>query len=133
LALQTSSILEWQVVTSKWFRHHFTISSNHCVEEASSSAISFDVQEKDNLSDKVEIVLEKREVAFLSPSKISENLNFSTVHLWKFKFSQILLGDKNATYLCSKIISILTFNHLSCHSSSTALGTRELWLNLLDL
>jgi hypothetical protein len=26
----------------------------------------------------------------------------------KFKFSQILLGDKNATSLCSKIISTLT-------------------------
>ena len=60
---------------------------------------------------KLEIILEQREVAFLSPSKICENLNFSTVHLWKFKFSQILLVDKNATYLCSKIISTLqTFN-----------------------
>ena len=29
------------------------------------------------------------------------------VSLLKFKFSQILLGDKNATYLCSKIISTL--------------------------
>jgi hypothetical protein len=29
---------------------------------------------------KVEIFFEKREVAFLSPSKICENLNFSTVH-----------------------------------------------------
>ena len=27
---------------------------------------------------KVEIILEQREVAFLSPSKICENLNFST-------------------------------------------------------
>ena len=46
---------------------------------------------------KVEIFLEPREVAFLSPSKISVD---------KFKFSQFL-GDKNATYLCSKIISTL--------------------------
>ena len=30
------------------------------------------------LNDKVEIFLEQREVAFLSPSKIGENLNFST-------------------------------------------------------
>ena len=30
---------------------------------------------------KVEIFLEQREVAFLSPSKICENLNLSTVHL----------------------------------------------------
>ena len=30
---------------------------------------------------KVEIFLEQREVAFLSPSQICENLNFSTVHL----------------------------------------------------
>ena len=30
---------------------------------------------------KIEIFLEQREVAFLSPSKIDENLNFSTVHL----------------------------------------------------
>ena len=48
---------------------------------------------------KIEIFLEQIEVAFLSPSKIS---------LLKFKFSQILLGDKNATYLYSKIISTLT-------------------------
>ena len=49
---------------------------------------------------KIEIFLEQREVAFLSPSKICENLNFSTE-------IQILLGVKNATYLCSKIISTL--------------------------
>ena len=30
---------------------------------------------------KVEIFLEQREVAFLSPSKICKNLNFSTVHI----------------------------------------------------
>ena len=30
-----------------------------------------------NLLHKVEIILEQREVAFLSPSKICENLNFS--------------------------------------------------------
>ena len=30
---------------------------------------------------KVEIFLEQREVAFLSPNKLCENLNFSTVHL----------------------------------------------------
>ena len=29
------------------------------------------------------------------------------MHLYEFKFSQILLGDKKATYLCSKIISTL--------------------------
>ena len=57
---------------------------------------------------KVEIFLEQREVAFLSPSKICKKLNFSTVHLYKFKFSQILLGDKNATSLCSENISTLT-------------------------
>ena len=28
----------------------------------------------------------------------------------KFKLSQILLGDKNATYICSKIISTLNKN-----------------------
>ena len=56
---------------------------------------------------KVKIFLEQKEVAFLSPNKICENMNFSTVHLYKFKFSQILLGDKNTTYLCSKIISTL--------------------------
>ena len=32
-------------------------------------------------SNKVKIFLEQREVAFLSPSKICENLNFSIVHL----------------------------------------------------
>ena len=56
---------------------------------------------------KVGIFLEQREVAFLSPSNICENLNFSTVHLKNSNFSQILLGDKYATYLCSKTISIL--------------------------
>ena len=59
---------------------------------------------------KVGIFLEQREVAFLSPSNICENLNFSTVHLKNSNFSQILLGDKNATYLCSKIISTLTID-----------------------
>ena len=41
---------------------------------------------------KVEIFLEQREVAFLSPSKICENLNFI-----------------REIYLCSKIISTLLF------------------------
>ena len=58
-------------------------------------------------ANKVEIFVEQRKVAFLSPSKIWENLNFSTLYLKKFKFLQILLGDKIATYLCSKIISTL--------------------------
>ena len=52
---------------------------------------------------KVKIFLEHREVAYLSPSKICENLNFSTEN----QFSEILLGDKNASYLCSEIISTL--------------------------
>ena len=56
---------------------------------------------------KVAIFLYQREVVFLSPSKICENLNFSTVHPENCKFSQILLGDKNAAYLCSNIISTL--------------------------
>ena len=51
---------------------------------------------------KVEIFLKQREVAFLSPSKICKNLNFSR---------EILLGDKNATYLCSKIIFTLQLKH----------------------
>ena len=49
---------------------------------------------------KVEIFLEKREVAFLSTRKICDNLNFSTE-------IQILLGDKNAISPCSKNISTL--------------------------
>ena len=40
---------------------------------------------------KVEIILEQRELRFYHPAK----------------FAKILLGDKNATYLCSKIISNL--------------------------
>ena len=36
---------------------------------------------------KVEIFLEQREVAFLSPSKICKKIIFFTVHLKKFKFS----------------------------------------------
>ena len=48
------------------------------------------------LKGKVQIVLEQREVAFLS------------ISLLKFKFLQILLGDKNATSLCSKNISTLS-------------------------
>ena len=46
---------------------------------------------------KVETFLEQREVVFLSSIKICENLNFSTAHPEKFKFSQILMDDKNAT------------------------------------
>ena len=49
---------------------------------------------------KVAIFLYQREVAFLSPSKICKNLNFSTE-------IQILLGDQNATYQYSKNISTL--------------------------
>ena len=45
--------------------------------------------------DKVEIFLEQRQVAKI------------LISLLKFKFSQILLSDKNATYLCSKNISTL--------------------------
>ena len=58
---------------------------------------------------KVEIFLEQREVAFLSPSKICENLNFSV----EIQFLQILLGDKNATSLCSKNISTLSNNPIT--------------------
>ena len=47
--------------------------------------------------------LEQREVAFLSPCKVCENLNFST----EIQIFEILLGDNNAIYLCSKIISTL--------------------------
>ena len=54
--------------------------------------------EKLNQFSKVEIFLEQKEVAFLSHSKICENLNFSTVHPEQFKFFQIFLSDKNATY-----------------------------------
>ena len=54
------------------------------------------------------MILFKIEVEiFLEQEEVCENLNFSTGHLYKFKFSQILLGDKNATSLCSKIISTL--------------------------
>ena len=49
---------------------------------------------------KVEIILEQREVAF----KICENMKFSR----EIQSSQILLGDKNTTSLCSKNISTLT-------------------------
>ena len=59
------------------------------------------------LTFKIEIFLEQREVPFLSLSKICENLNFSR------EISQILLGDKNATSLCSKNISILFENKCS--------------------
>ena len=72
---------------------------------------------------KVEIFLEQREAGFLSPRKICENLNFSTVHHEKFKFSQILLGDKNSTYLCSKIISTLR---------SVISDDREWWAECFD-
>ena len=37
---------------------------------------------------------------------------FAKIFLLKFKFSQILLGEKNATSLCSKIISTLIEPHL---------------------
>ena len=94
-----------------------------------------------HFSSKVEMFLEQKEVAFLSPSKICRNLNFSAVHPEKFKFSQILLGDKNATYLCSKIISTLLkrfvktmrkfFSNFVCFSDGpnfTKLSARLLYL-----
>ena len=52
---------------------------------------------------KVEICLEQREVAFLAPSKICEILNFFT----EIQIFANFAGDKNATNLCSKIISTL--------------------------
>jgi hypothetical protein len=58
---------------------------------------------------KVEFFLENIKVAFLSPSKNSKNLNFSTVHSRKFKFSESLLGDEKATYPSFRIISTLLF------------------------
>ena len=73
-----------------------------CVKSAACTYLKMtSIQEKVimtqlSISGKVEIFLEQREI-----------LSFSTVHLLKFRFSQILLGDKNATYLCSKIISTL--------------------------
>ena len=64
---------------------------------------------------KIEIILDQREVAFLSPSKICEHLNFQRCTVEKFNFLQILLGDKNATSLCSKNISTLPVcNRLGC-------------------
>ena len=38
-------------------------------------------------------------------------------HPAKFKFSPIMLGDKNATYLCSKIITTLVITKKSVNSS----------------
>ena len=42
--------------------------------------------------DKVETTLKEIKVAFLSPSKSSENLNFSTVHSRKNKILGIFAG-----------------------------------------
>ena len=58
-------------------------------------------------TNKVEIILEESQVAFISPSKNSENLNFSTVTVEKFKFLEFCQGDKNATQPSSKTISTL--------------------------
>ena len=41
---------------------------------------------------KVELVVEEREVAFLSSSKNSENLNFSSVHSGKIQIFRIFAG-----------------------------------------
>ena len=86
---------------------------------------------------KVQIFLEQREVGFLSPSKICENLNFSTWHLLKFKFSQILLGDKNATYLCSKAIStlLIVLKHYLCRGKLNKIENKNLnyiYLNIAN-
>ena len=64
-----------------------------------------------NVTSKVEVFLEQREVAFLLPSKICENLNFSTVHPEKFKHSEILLGDKvqRADLTCEIIRKVAPF------------------------
>jgi hypothetical protein len=66
---------------------------------------------------KVKIFLDQREVAFLSLSKICENLNFSNV-----------LGDKNAINLCSKIISTLPKYHSYFCSKQQTFSTRKLKL-----
>ena len=59
------------------------------------------------LMNKVEMILEENQVAFLSRCENSESLNCSTVIIEKFKFSEFLPGYKNATYLSSKTISTL--------------------------
>ena len=57
----------------------------------------------DLLSGKVEIFLEQREVASYHPAKFAK--------IW------ILLSDKNATSLCSKIISTFIVNFLGAARS----------------
>ena len=48
----------------------------------------------------------------LTSNELENPWNFSTVTVEKFKFSEFLLGDKNATYLSSKTISTLPFTLL---------------------
>ena len=54
---------QWKLILKRYFQRLHQIEQSYC---CSPSCI------------KVEIFLEQREVAFLSPSKICENLNFST-------------------------------------------------------
>ena len=56
---------------------------------------------------------QKVEKTGIISTKFSLRCTPSVILGLKFKFSKILLGDKNATYLCSEIISTLSRkNHL---------------------
>ena len=66
------------------------------------SADSFDAVVKEETAELVSTVLKTSSEAFASVEK--------------FKFSQILLGDRNATSLYSKNISTLTVRSLFCFS-----------------
>ena len=59
----------------------------------------------------------------LSSSKNSENLNFSTVHSRKFKFSEFLLDDNNATLNCF-------YFTVFCTVVVFGIGTQQVELNL---
>ena len=57
---------------------------------------------------KVEIILEQREVAFLSHSNMP-----STFEFFGWAVDGILLGDKNATSPFFNIVSTLTFSDIN--------------------
>ena len=92
-----------------WMYWHFWLYLYYQISDNDSTFYCGNVKNISNLcgfhcTGKEEIILEQREVAFLSPSKICE----IWISVEKFKFSQILLCDKSVTSLSSKNISTLT-------------------------
>ena len=75
----SQNMIEWGYATNFWYYHgaSYVVSSKIQNWKITTMLFYYLSSFLDSDISKVEIILEQREVAFLSPSKICENLNFS--------------------------------------------------------